>query len=315
MNGTGAVVTIGECMACLTSTGAGPLHAAQSFTLSSGGSESNVAIGLARLGHAVTWVSRLGDDDLGRLILGTVTANGVHALVHLDRDAPTGLMLKARRLPGVSRVSYYRASSAASLLTAADVPCDLVASARLLHVTGITPALGAGPAAAVMSAVECARDHGVPISFDVNYRASLWGKEEAAAALFGILEASDIVFASPHEAELFVSAGVDDLPAALAAFGPSQVVLKLGSAGALAVVDGVHLRQSAYPAEEIDPVGAGDGFVAGYLSEYLRGTSPGTRLDTAARAGALVVMVDGDWEGLPRREELRLLDASDAVLR
>jgi len=302
-------------MACLTSTGTGPLHAAQSFTLSSGGSESNVAIGLARLGHAAAWVSRVGDDDLGRLILGTLAANGVHTVVQVERNTPTGLMLKARRLPGVSRVSYYRAYSAASRLTAADVPHDLIAEARLLHVTGITPALGAGPAAAEMAAVECAHDHGVPISFDVNYRATLWGKEEAAAALFALLEASDIVFASPHEAELFVSAGIDDIPAALASLGPSQVVLKLGKEGALAVVDGVHVRQPAYPAEEIDPVGAGDGFVAGYLSEYLQGSSPETRLDTAARAGALVVMVNGDWEGLPHREELGLLDAPDAVLR
>lgn len=315
MNASSAVVTIGECMACLTSTGTGPLHAAQTFKLSSGGSESNVAIGLARLGHRVTWISRVGGDDLGRLVLSTLAANGVHAAAHVDADAPTGLMLKVRRTPDVSRVSYYRTHSAASHLTAEDIPFDLIAKARLLHVTGITPALGAGPAAAVMSAIEYARSRDITVSFDVNYRATLWGEEEAGAALSGVLKASDIVFASPHEAELFISAPVEELPTALASLGPSQVIVKLGKGGAVASADGVLLRQSAYPAKQVDPVGAGDGFVAGYLSEYLRGAAPAGRLDTAARAGALAVMVDGDWEGLPYHEELRLLDAPDAVLR
>ncbi|MEU6409756.1 sugar kinase [Microbispora sp. NPDC046933] len=311
----GTVVTIGECMACLTTAEAGPVHASQRFRLSVGGSESNVAIGLSRLGHVVTWISRLGNDELGSLVLSALAANGVTAIAERDDTAPTGLMLKIRRTSEISRVLYYRANSAASRLGPDDVPFEAISTARLLHVTGITPALGPGPAAAVTAAVEHARSHGVTVSFDVNYRAGLWTPEAAGTALLSLVTMSDIVFASQHEAELFTAAPLEDLPRAISELGPSEVVIKLGKRGALALAEGSLVRQPAYPAKEVDPVGAGDAFVAGYLSEWLRGSPPDVRLDTAARTGALAVMVDGDWEGLPSRSELTLLDAPDAVLR
>jgi 2-dehydro-3-deoxygluconokinase len=312
---TPAVVTMGECMACMTTPATGPVHVAQDFRLSIGGSESNVAIGLARLGHPVTWISRLGKDDLGDLVARTLTGNGVSVLADREDEAPTGLMLKMRRTTHVSRVAYYRAQSAATHLSPDDVPFHLIEAAQLLHVTGITPALGAGPAAAVMAAVEYARSSDVTVSFDVNYREALWSAQIAGSTLLALLRKSDIVFASQHEAELFSDAPLQDLPSALSELGPREVVIKLGRNGALGWMDGTELRQPAYPAEQIDPVGAGDAFVAGYLSEVLTDEPFATRLDTAARSGAMAVMVDGDWEGLPTRSELKLLDAPDSVLR
>ncbi len=310
-----AVVTIGECMACLSSAELGPVHLGQGFRLGMGGAEANVAIGLTRLGHPVTWVSRLGDDQIGDMVRRTLTGEGVTVVAPRDPGAPTGLMLKTRRTAEISRVSYYRAHSAAARLTPGDLPYDAIAAARLLHITGITPALGAGPAAAITAAVEHARAHGVAVSFDVNYRAALWTPGEAGTALLGLVKMSDIVFASRHEAELFTTASLEDLPGAVSELGPAEVVIKLGRDGALGLAGGSPVRRPAYPVTEVDPVGAGDAFVAGYLSEWLRGEPPEVRLDTAARAGALAVMVDGDWEGLPTRPELALLDASDGVLR
>ncbi len=131
------VVTFGETMAALRS--AEPLRLGGSLRLSVAGAEANVAIGLARLGHATKWVGRVGDDELGALILRTMRAEGVDSAdVRLDAERPTGLFLLERRLPEVIRVRYYRNGSAGGALTAADVAGALMPGVRMLHLTGIT---------------------------------------------------------------------------------------------------------------------------------------------------------------------------------
>ncbi|WP_066941109.1 sugar kinase [Microtetraspora fusca] len=311
------VVTLGETMALLTTERTGPLRHAPSMAVGIGGAESNVAIALRRLGVPVTWIGRVGADGFGDLVLRELRAEGLDVRAIVDDGAPTGLMVKERRTNRSQNVWYYRAGSAGSRLCPADVAGDAMAGAALLHVTGITPALSDSAAEAVRHAVGLARSHGVTVSFDVNYRGRLWSREQAAERLSGILRDSDVVFAGIEEAELFVPAKDDplDLAAALADLGPSQVVVKLGAEGCAALVDGRPLVRPAVPVDVLDPVGAGDAFVGGYLAELLAGAPPETRLDTAVTAGAFACTVSGDWEGLPTRAELDLLTRQEGVAR
>jgi 2-dehydro-3-deoxygluconokinase len=309
------LVTVGEVLGVLSAPEPGPLGLGSALRLGIAGAESNVAVGVSRLGGAVTWIGRVSEDDLGEVILRELRAEGVTTLAVRD-PAPTSLLLKERRTATHSRVTYYRTGTAGGRLSPQDIPEDVIAGAAVLHVTGITPALGDGPAEAVRRAVDIAADAGVTVSLDINFRSLLWSEEEATGALLPLLARSDLVFAGPHEARL-VTGGQDALGLAkgICALGPRDAVIKLGAEGALALLDGQQYRQPAVPVRVEDSVGAGDAFVAGYLAELIAGEPPERRLKTAALLGAFAVSTTGDWEGLPRRTELALLDHHDDVVR
>ncbi|HEX8510999.1 MAG TPA: sugar kinase [Propionibacteriaceae bacterium] len=311
------LLTFGETMALMAAEQLGPLAHATSMRIGIGGAESNVAIGAQRLGTQAVWCSRLGDDALGRRVERDIRAEGVDTRVTVDDSAPTGLMIKERRTANAQRVSYYRAGSAASKITLADVGEDRIARAALLHVTGITPALSAQAAATVRAAVAVARAHRVPVSLDFNYRRALWSAADAGAFYRELLPSVDLVFAGEDEAAIAIPDAADaaELARRIEALGPRQVVIKRGAAGAFAVIDGQTYSQPAVAIEAVDTVGAGDAFVAGYLAEYLGQRPPEVRLSTAATVGAFACLVPGDWEGLPTRDELGLLAASDPVTR
>jgi 2-dehydro-3-deoxygluconokinase len=313
------LVTLGETMALLAAPRIGLLRHMHSLDLSVAGAESNLAVGVRRLGHDAVWISRVGDDEFGRLVTGTLAGEGVDiGHVTVDGAAPTGLMVKERRADSVTRVLYYRAGSAASRLSPSDVDEDLVRGAGLLHVTGITPALSASAAAAVDAAVDTARAARVPVSLDLNYRAALWSAEAAGARLADLVRRADLVFATAPEARLVVPDGdAAALAAGLADLGPRQVLLKRGARGALALLDGERYEAAAHRVSVVDPVGAGDAFAAAYLAGFLDGHPPAGCLAAAIAAGAFAVTVPGDWEGLPSRAELALLggDPDDDVHR
>jgi 2-dehydro-3-deoxygluconokinase len=319
----GGLVTLGETMGLLNPTGIGPLHHAPAFRMTVAGSESNVAIAARRLGVPATWIGKVGADEVGELIERELRAEDVRTLALRAPDAPTGLMLKTRRIGHVTSVTYYRAGSAGARLDVGDLDEDLIAGASVLHLSGITPALGPGPAAAVRAAIDIARAHSVPVSFDVNYRARLWGAPEAGAVLRELVKQADVLFASEHEAALLATTrdgastpyDADDLARRLADLGPGQVVIKRGARGCVALVDGTGHRLEALPVKLVDPVGAGDAFVGGYLAELVSGRDAAARLETATAAGAFAVGVRGDWEGLPHRHELALLTTTDDVVR
>ena len=303
------VVTLGETMASLR-TGT-PLRLGGTMTMTMAGAESNVAIGLARLGHAVRWAGRVGADEVGAFILRTLRAESVAVdTVVVDVHRPTGLMLAERRIADVSRVSYYRAGSAGSALTPADAVACLADTPRILHLTGITPALSASAAEAVVTAVDLARRAGVLVSIDVNYRSSLWTPHEARPVLSGLVRRADIVIASEDELGLVVN-DLDDARAfgELAASGVSHLVIKRGSRGATVVHAGGAHHATAIPVAVRDTVGAGDAFTAGFLSGVLEGLGPEVALHRGAVTAAFAVAGVGDWECLPTRDELSLLGA------
>lgn len=307
------LVTFGETMARLDNPVVGPMRHARSLDLGIGGAESNTAIGLARLGGTAAWFGRVGDDEFGRLITTALAGEGVrlgHTVV--DGSAPTALLFKERRSGTLTRVQYYRTGSAGSRLSPADVPHDLIRSARVLHVTGITAAISDSARRAVDDAVETARDAGVPVSLDLNYRSALWTPAEAGECLHDLVKRADLVFATEQEARLVVPG--DDpagLAAALAALGPRDVLVKRGAAGVVAHCAGTLHVQPAHKVPVVDPVGAGDAFAAGYLAEFARGLPVAARLATATAAGAYAVTVRGDWEGLPSRADLDFLKTTE----
>jgi 2-dehydro-3-deoxygluconokinase len=302
--------TFGETMGLVAAEGIGTLEHVSSFRYAIGGAESNVAIGVARLGGTATWLGRVGPDATGDLIERRLLAEGVRTIAIRD-ESFTGLMVRYRRTGERTHVDYHRAGSAGSRLLPTDLPGDLT-EADVLHVTGITPALSDSARAAVFQAVERARAAGVTVSVDVNYRAKLWSRFDAAPVLRDLVSRADVAFAGPAEAAIFL--GDEEPVAGLAALGPAEVVVKDGARGCAALLDGKRYEVPALPVTVVDPVGAGDAFVAGYLADRMAGAPPSERLRTAIAAGAFAVTVPGDCEGLPRRDELAS-PSGDDVLR
>lgn len=305
------LVTLGEVMVSLSADRVGPLRTARQLHVAAAGSEGNVAIGVARLGYPATWVSRLGADEFGELVRATLRGQGVSVCAPADPAAPTGLMVKERRTGDVGRVFYYRAGSAASRLGPGDIPDGLVRAAGVLHVTGITPALSPTAAESVRHAVGVARSAGVPVSLDVNYRARLWDLASARAELCVLVRNADVVFCSAEE--LGVLSAADD-PERLLAQGPHTVVVTDGAKGAYSVSAGGVVHQPAFPVRVVDPVGAGDAFVAGYLAGLLGGLAEPARMRQAGAAAAICVSAEGDWEGLPSAAELALVERGEGTV-
>jgi 2-dehydro-3-deoxygluconokinase len=300
------VVTIGETMGLFRAVSAGSLADVTEFELGIGGAESNVAIGLARLGVPSRWIGRVGNDPIGARIVRDLLAEGVDAVATVDESAATAIMVKEQTTSDARQVIYYRAGSAGSRLSIEDLePADLPGAA-LLHVSGITPALSQSAHAAVFGAIRVAKSAGVAVSFDVNHRDRLWMGRDPAPVYRQLAALADVVFAGADEARILApeADAPADLARAIAALGPSQVLIKLGEHGCVAVIEGVDYAQDALPVAVVDTVGAGDAFVAGYLAELVAGLPPAARLRTAAAAGAFACLHVGDWEGLPTREEL-----------
>ncbi|GIJ12129.1 sugar kinase [Micromonospora andamanensis] len=307
------LLTVGEALVSLRSSG--PLAAGGPLSMHLAGAESNVAIGLARLGHRAAWAGRVSDDELGEFVLRQLRAEGVDTTdVRRDPQRPTGLMFLERRTADVSRVRYHRAGSAGAALDVDDLRAPLAAGARLLHLSGITPALSASARDAVTWAVRAAAESGIPVSLDVNYRAGLWSRADARATLTPLAGYASVVVASTDELDLVAGAGADERAVAtdLLRRGVSTVLVKLGADGARAwTADGVE-QVPAVPVTAVDTVGAGDAFTAGYLSGHLDGLDLTDRLRRAVALGAFAVAGHGDWEGLPRRDELSLITGSAA---
>jgi 2-dehydro-3-deoxygluconokinase len=303
------VVTFGEVMAAMRADR--PLRLGGTLALSVAGSEGNVAIGLSRLGHSVHWVGRVGTDELGALVLRTLRAEGVTVHATVDPSGPTGALVFERRVADRIRVTYLRAGSAATRMTWDDVDDVLTRCApRVLHVSGITAALGPGPAEAVHEAVRAAHASGVLVSLDVNFRARLGAPEEWARLLAPVLPMAHLVSGSPGELAMVAPGAGGDLPAAagtLIDLGVPEVLVLGGASGAAVHTADGAVEQPAVEVPVVDTAGAGDGCVAGYLSGLLDGLPVPDRLVRAVTLGAFAVATEGDWEGLPDRAELGLL--------
>ena len=321
------VVTLGECLVALVASGPGPLAEVGGFERHIAGAEANVAVGLARLGHSVEYIGRVGDDGFGTAILRKLRGEGVGVeRLRVDPEAPTGLMIRERRALGAAQVLYYRTGSAGSRLAPEDVDPVAFGGARWLHLTGITPALSASAKAAVDRAIALARGARLTISVDLNLRRRLWTEDAAAPVFRDLVARADIVMGDADEVAVAVGergeggegrdpAEPEVLARKLVALGAGTAVVKLGADGAVAATGkGPVVHSPALPvAAVLDPVGAGDAFAAGFIAAMLDGLPLDQALAAANACGAAAVSAIGDMAGLPDRAELdRLLAATGA---
>jgi 2-dehydro-3-deoxygluconokinase len=302
------VVTLGESMVLLLAEQPGPMREATTFRRYIAGAESNLAIGLSRLGQTAGWFSRVGDDEFGRAIVFRIRGEGVDTShVVGDASAPTGLVIRERREVGPIEQVYYRRGSAASRLSPADLDAAYLGSAQYLHLTGITPALSQSCRETVFAAADIARAAGVNVVLDPNYRSKLWDPPEFRDVLRSLASRCDILLPGMDEAQLLTGLSDPELAAReLLSLGPRLVVIKLGASGALALDgEGRVTRAPAVRVERIvDPVGAGDAFAAGLLTGLLRAFTLEDALALANRCGALAMISPGDMEALPRWAEV-----------
>lgn len=310
------VLTFGETMVSFRS--GAPLVLGGRLTTRVAGSESNVAIGLARLGHSVAWAGRVGTDPFGDLILRALRAEHVdtsHAVV--DPVRSTGLMFVEQRTADLTRVEYRRSGSAGSALTTETILPALDSAPRILHLTGITPALSVSARECFQSVAAAASAAGVLVSLDVNYRGRLWSRDDAREALRPVLEHTWLVIASDDELDLVAPGTEAEGVSSLMALGARLVAVKRGSRGATIHTGEGRVDLPALPVTALDPIGAGDAFSAGLLSGFLDGLEAAECLRRGVTNGAFVVATKGDWEGAPTRAELALLDnrAAETTVR
>ncbi len=292
------VVALGETMALVTPALAEPLETARDFRVDSAGAESNVAAHLAALGRRAAWAGRLGDDALGRRVERHLRERGVDTRwVETDREAPTGVYFKD---PGRG-VRYYRAGSAASRMTPPFLDPLPLDTARVVHVSGITPALSASCGALVDALVDRVAASPAMLSFDVNHRSALWPAGVAAGRLRELASRADLVFVGLDEAEALWGTATPEAVRALLP-EPALLVVKDGAIGATEFRDGADsapAHVAARSVEVVEAVGAGDAFAAGYLASLLTGGDASERL-AAGHARAVTVL--GDTADFPRAE-------------
>jgi 2-dehydro-3-deoxygluconokinase len=269
------------------------LACARSAALTVAGAESTVALYLADLGHRTGWLSRVGVDPLGERVLSEIGGGGVDVgLVERDPAAPTGVYFKDPG-PAATAVYYYRSGSAASRLSTADLDRLDLSAVRLVHMSGITPALSTSAREMALVLFERAGAAGVLRSFDVNHRPALWPTAEAAPVLLDLARAADVVFVGLDEAAAVWGTDSPDAVARLVGDGPA-VVVKDSDAGATLLDAGERTFVPAEPVEVVEPVGAGDAFAAGYLSGLLRGAAPVARLRWGHRVAGFALRSLGD---------------------
>ncbi|MBR8741672.1 sugar kinase [Nocardiopsis sp. MG754419] len=292
-------VCVGETMAVLTSPEA--LTEGSRLRVGAGGAESNAAVALAVLGHSAAWVSRVGDDPFGRIVTGAVARHGVDVRgVEVDPRLPTGLYVKDTA-PGGAGVLYYRSGSAASEMSVADAERVWSRGARLVHVSGITPALSSRAATLVEHLLDRRAGRDELRSFDVNHRPALWSAQEAAPVLLDLARRADVVFVGRDEAErLWGTPEAADVRAVLPEV--PTLVVKDAEHGATCFEGEDTVFVPAPPVEVVEAVGAGDAFAAGYLSGRLDGWPVERRLDLGHAVAGAVLGSQGDTlEALPAR--------------
>jgi 2-dehydro-3-deoxygluconokinase len=305
------LVTWGETMVRLSAPIGYTIESAASLEICAGGTESNVAIALARLGWRVGWVSRLPANPLGRRVAREVATHGVDvSRVMWAKDGRAGLLfLESGVAPRSNHILYDRADSAIARLDPAALDLGYLSSARTLHLTGVTPALSAACREAWLRSARAAKEAGRRVVVDVNYRSKLWTPDQARATLEEVFPHVDLVisalgdvqtiFGMPKEPELAAESFRN-------AYHLPLVVLTVGAEGALAF-DGKFQRHPIFPTDVVDRIGAGDAFAAGFLYGWeARDIAWGLRCGCAL--AALKQTYRGDYTWSNREELLELAE-------
>ncbi|WP_188206777.1 sugar kinase [Alkalibacillus aidingensis] len=303
------IITIGDAMIAFNPSKTGPMKFVDSFQRNIGGAELNVAIGCSRLGLDAGWISRLGNDEFGKFIRNFARGEGIDiSEVELVDGHPTSLNFKEIMEDGSVRTFYYRDNSPTLTMSPEDLSDEFFEQAKILHITGIFPAVTEQNLEITRHAIKLAKKHGLTISFDPNIRLKLWSKERASEVLKSFLPDVDILLAGVEEMEIIL--GENEPETIIKACEPYQIdhiILKQGGDGSIGYHNGEMIEAPPVPPSKVvDTVGAGDGFDSGYLYAYLNGWSLEKSLRFANTIGSMVVGVMGDNEGLPYLEDVQM---------
>ncbi|MVX65843.1 sugar kinase [Clostridium chromiireducens] len=302
------VLTFGESMVVFSPNNNGPIRHVHSFTKSLGGAESNVATAIAKLNHSVGWFSKVSDDEFGRFVINAIKAEGVDtSKVVVDKIRNTGLLFKERYQRSNPNVYYYRKDSAASSLSPEDLDEEYIKQTKILHLTGITPALSESCRKTVYRAIEIAKENNILVSFDPNIRLKLWPIEEAKKVLVDIACRADIVMPGLDEAEILLGLTDKDEVADYFLSKEAKIVaIKLGAEGCYIKDRKEGVKVHGYNVSDLiqDTAGAGDGFAAGFLAGYLEKLPLNEIGQYANGVGAIATLVQGDMEGYPYFDQL-----------
>jgi 2-dehydro-3-deoxygluconokinase len=303
------LITLGEVLLRLAVPSPARFESARALDVQIGGAEANVAAACARLGLRTAWISALPDNPWGERVRRELTGHGIDcAYVQILPGTRLGLyFLEYGVAPRPVQVLYDRRDSAFSRLTPDAIDWEPVRRARLVHVSGITPALGRQ----ARMLVERIFDEATAVSFDINYRSTLWAPAEARAFAESVLPRARFVFLGRTEAQTVfgLDGGAEDVLNALARRAPNATIALLQGAGGSTVLDGgrVWCPTVRHTVQMVDPIGAGDAYVGGYLWATLGGRTSQEVVNVAATVAALKCSTWGDVALISAR------DVEDAI--
>ncbi len=321
MVGVTDLVTFGETMLRLSPPRGERLETTRELDVQTGGAESNVAVGAARLGVDAAWLSKLPDSPLGRRIVSELRSHGVRTGVSWADPDETRLgtyYLEHGGDPRGTNVIYDRADAAITTVTPEELPTGVFDSADRFHTTGITPALSESAAEATRALLRAAGEAGVKRSFDLNYRSKLWTSAAARAAYENLFADVDLLFVPQRDAREVLGREGDAVEIAhglASEFGFESVVVTRGAEGAIALRDGEVHEQGVFEAETFDAIGTGDAFVAGFLAKRLGGGDVHAALEWAAATAALKRTVAGDLAVVTPEEVEAVVDGGGGIDR
>jgi len=303
------LITLGEVLLRLAVPSPARFESARALDVQIGGAEANVAAACARLGLRTAWISALPDNPWGDRVRRELTGHGVDCVyVKILPGTRLGVyFLEYGVAPRPVHVLYDRRDSAFSHLTADAIDWEPVRRARLVHVSGITPALGRQ----ARMLVERIFDEATAVSFDINYRSTLWAPAEARAFAEAVLPRARFVFLGRTEAHTVfgLDGGAEDILNALARSAPKATIALLQGADGSTVLDGGHVwcPTVRHTVQVVDPIGAGDAYVGGYLWATLGGRTSQEVVNIAATVAALKCSTWGDVALISAR------DVEDAI--
>lgn len=292
------VTAIGEVMLRYSVPVGHRLERAQELAIHPGGAEANMLGSLSALGHQTAWISGLPNNPLGRIITNHLHLSGVNTdgIVWFDEGRVGTYYLEFATPPRATQVYYDRADSCAARLAADQINWDFVLDTRLLHQTGITPALSPNALALTREALERAKAAGVATSFDVNYRGKLWSPEQAAAVIQPMIQEVDLLFCGQGDAELLFGcrgSGEAILQQMVELSNAKTVIVSIGDQGVLAWHEGQIHSAPSKPVQIVDRLGAGDAMAGGIIHGWLAGDLV-HGLDYGMALAAICLSIHGD---------------------
>jgi 2-dehydro-3-deoxygluconokinase len=292
------LVTFGETMIRFSPPSFQRLEQTETLDALVGGAELNVAVTAQRLGLGATYVTRLTRNPLGRMIANRARGHGVDVshIAWTDEDRVGLYFVEFGASPRASSVLYDRRGSAMANIRPGEVNWEEVfRGAQVFHTTGITPALSPSAAEATKEAVRKAKEAGLVVSLDLNYRAKLWSQAEARRVMSDLVGQADVLITTEEDAERVFgikAASYDEVAERLSReFDLAAVAITVRETPsvwrntwtAIVHAQGKIIRGPLYDIEIVDRVGAGDAFAGGFLYGYLTdGPEAGVRYGIAA---------------------------------